>query len=166
MDVHKSLCTSSQAAVETRAIITWMERTPFVLGANFQGGEKVVTYPFDMQRPPRGFGQGGRGGRHPPSMGHEMNEETWARIQRQNEGALRETADETMFRWLASTYAHSHLTMTETQRGSCHADDFSGGQGFINHASWKPVVGSEFWEQWVTICDTSKKAHGNEMEQQ
>ena len=55
MDIHKSLCTSSQAAVETRAIITWMERTPFVLGANFQGGEKVVTYPFDMQRPPRGF---------------------------------------------------------------------------------------------------------------
>lgn len=29
-----------------------MERTPFVLGANLQGGEKLVAYPFDMQRPP------------------------------------------------------------------------------------------------------------------
>lgn len=28
-----------------------MERTPFVLGANLQGGEKLVAYPFDMQRP-------------------------------------------------------------------------------------------------------------------
>uniref|UniRef100_A0A8C8LR93 AE binding protein 1a n=1 Tax=Oncorhynchus tshawytscha TaxID=74940 RepID=A0A8C8LR93_ONCTS len=35
-----------------------------------------------------------------------------------------------------------HLTMTETQRGSCHTDDISGGQGIINRASWKPVVGS------------------------
>lgn len=131
--------TSSQAAVETRAIISWMERTPFVLGANFQGGEKIVTYPYDMQRPPRTYGRG----RRPPAVDHDMNEETWARIQRQNEGAWRETADETMFRWLSMTYAHSHLTMTETQRGSCHADDVTGGQGYINRASWKPVVGSE-----------------------
>uniref|UniRef100_A0A672SDI6 Adipocyte enhancer-binding protein 1-like n=1 Tax=Sinocyclocheilus grahami TaxID=75366 RepID=A0A672SDI6_SINGR len=101
-----------------------MERTPFVLGANLQGGEKMVTYPFDMQRPPR------------------ATDETWARIQRQNEGALRETADENLFRWLAMTYAHSHLTMTENHRGSCHTDDVTGGQGIINRASWKPVVGS------------------------
>uniref|UniRef100_A0A8C8LR02 AE binding protein 1a n=1 Tax=Oncorhynchus tshawytscha TaxID=74940 RepID=A0A8C8LR02_ONCTS len=109
-------------SVSTKAVINWMERTPFVLGANLQGGEKVVAYPFDMQRPPRA--------------------ETWARMQRQNGDALRETADDTMFRWLAMSYAHSHLTMTETQRGSCHTDDISGGQGIINRASWKPVVGS------------------------
>ena len=79
-----------------------------------------------------------------PGQEREMNEETWARIQRQNEGALRETADDTMFRWLAMSYAHSHLTMTESYRGSCHADDITGGQGIINRASWKPVVGSEY----------------------
>lgn len=43
---------SIQLAAETKAIITWMERSPFVLGANLQGGEKLVAYPFDMQRPP------------------------------------------------------------------------------------------------------------------
>ncbi|KAJ3604939.1 hypothetical protein NHX12_026990 [Muraenolepis orangiensis] len=134
---------NGSVAVETKAIMSWMERSPFVLGANLQGGEKMVAYPFDMQRPPKseyGF-QGSRRGQA-PEVEREMNEETWARIQRQNEGALRETADDTMFRWLAMAYAHSHLTMTESYRGSCHADDITGGQGIVNRASWKPVVGS------------------------
>ncbi|XP_051541917.1 adipocyte enhancer-binding protein 1 [Myxocyprinus asiaticus] len=132
---------NGSVAVETKAIITWMERTPFVLGANLQGGEKIVAYPFDMQRPPRATGMDSRGSQTMLEY-HQMNEETWARIQRQNEGALRETADENLFRWLAMTYAHSHLTLTETHRGSCHTDDITGGQGIINRASWKPVVGS------------------------
>lgn len=76
----------------------------------------------------------------------EMNEESWARIQRQNMGALRETPDDAMFRWLAMSYAHSHLTMTETYRGSCHGDDVTGGQGISNRAGWKPVVGSKWAE--------------------
>ncbi|KAM9337830.1 adipocyte enhancer-binding protein 1 [Symphorus nematophorus] len=124
-------------ATETKAIISWMQRNPFVLGANLQGGEKLVAYPFDMQRPPISLTDSRRW-----RMNAEMNEETWARIQRQNEGALRETPDDAMFRWLAMSYAHSHLTMTETYRGSCHGDDVTGGQGITNRASWKPVVGS------------------------
>ncbi|KAM9841764.1 adipocyte enhancer-binding protein 1 [Aulostomus maculatus] len=124
-------------AVETKAIISWMERNPFVLGANLQGGEKLVAYPFDMQRPPVSLTDSRRW-----RMNAEMNEETWARIQRQNEGALRETPDDAMFRWLAMSYAHSHLTMTETYRGSCHGDDVTGGQGITNRAYWNPVVGS------------------------
>ncbi|XP_042337664.1 adipocyte enhancer-binding protein 1-like, partial [Plectropomus leopardus] len=127
----------SQLATETKAIITWMERTPFVLGANLQGGEKLVAYPFDMQRPPLSITDSRRW-----RGNSEMNEETWARIQRQNEGSLRETPDDAMFRWLAMSYAHSHLTMTETYRGSCHGDDITAGQGITNRASWKPVVGS------------------------
>lgn len=39
-----------QIAVETRAIISWMESHPFVLGANFQGGESLVAYPYDSLR--------------------------------------------------------------------------------------------------------------------
>ncbi|XP_077354154.1 adipocyte enhancer-binding protein 1 [Festucalex cinctus] len=124
-------------AVETKAIISWMERTPFVLGANLQGGEKLVTYPFDMQRPQISVSDNRRW-----NADDEMSEDTWARIQRQNEGALRETPDEVMFRWLAMSYAHSHLSMTEVQRGSCHGDDVTRGQGITNGANWKPMVGS------------------------
>ena len=39
-----------QVAVETRAIISWMDSHPFVLGANFQAGEKIVAYPYDNLR--------------------------------------------------------------------------------------------------------------------
>uniref|UniRef100_A0A8C5GKF6 Inactive carboxypeptidase-like protein X2 n=1 Tax=Gouania willdenowi TaxID=441366 RepID=A0A8C5GKF6_GOUWI len=99
-------------AVETKAIISWMQRNPFVLGANLQGGEKLVAYPFDMQRPQISV------------------------------RALRETPDDAMFRWLAMSYAHSHPTMTDTYRGSCHGEDVTGGQAITNRASWKPVVGS------------------------
>lgn len=128
---------NGSVAVETKAIISWMERNPFVLGANLQGGEKMVVYPYDMQRPPISLTDNRRW-----RTNAEMNEETWARIQRQNQGALRETPDDAMFRWLAMSYAHSHLTLTETYRGSCHGDDITAGQGIINRASWKPVVGS------------------------
>uniref|UniRef100_A0A3Q3GX92 AE binding protein 1a n=1 Tax=Labrus bergylta TaxID=56723 RepID=A0A3Q3GX92_9LABR len=111
-------------ATETKAIISWMERTPFVLGANLQGGEKLVAYPFDMQRPPisvRPF--------------HE-----------------KATPDDAMFRWLAMSYAHSHLTMADTYRGSCHGDDITGGQGIANRASWKPVVGMNDFSYLHTNC--------------
>lgn len=128
---------NGSVAMETKAIISWMERNPFVLGANLQGGEKMVVYPFDMQRQPISLSDNRRW-----RVNAEMNEETWARIQRQNQGGLRETPDDAMFRWLAMSYAHSHLTMTETYRGSCHGDDITMGQGTINRASWKPVVGS------------------------
>lgn len=39
-----------QIAVETKAIISWMKSYPFVLGANFQGGERIVAYPYDSLR--------------------------------------------------------------------------------------------------------------------
>uniref|UniRef100_A0A674I7P2 Adipocyte enhancer-binding protein 1 n=1 Tax=Terrapene triunguis TaxID=2587831 RepID=A0A674I7P2_9SAUR len=47
------LAEDAHVAVEVRAILAWMEKTPFVLGANFHGGEKLVSYPYDMARPPR-----------------------------------------------------------------------------------------------------------------
>uniref|UniRef100_A0A8C4R815 Carboxypeptidase X, M14 family member 1 n=1 Tax=Eptatretus burgeri TaxID=7764 RepID=A0A8C4R815_EPTBU len=37
-------------APETRAVIAWMEKYPFVLGGSLHGGELVVTYPYDMAR--------------------------------------------------------------------------------------------------------------------
>ncbi|XP_042202658.1 probable carboxypeptidase X1 [Callorhinchus milii] len=41
---------NASVAVETRAMVRWMKRLPFVLGASLHGGELVVTYPFDMTR--------------------------------------------------------------------------------------------------------------------
>ncbi|KAJ8286287.1 hypothetical protein GJAV_G00036740 [Gymnothorax javanicus] len=138
------LSPNSSIAVETRAIISWMERNPFVLGANLQGGHRLVAYPFDMQRPARTAPdpeiRGGR--RRGRQEEEELNEEMWARMHWQTQSELRETPDDAMFRWLATSYAFSHLTMTETFRGSCHTDDITGGQGIINRAGWKPVTGS------------------------
>lgn len=36
--------------METRALVSWMEKIPFVLGGNLQGGELVVSFPFDRTR--------------------------------------------------------------------------------------------------------------------
>ncbi|KAM9476011.1 uncharacterized protein aebp1b [Clarias gariepinus] len=44
------LAENGPLAVETRALISWMDSHQFVLGANLQGGERMVTYPFDMRR--------------------------------------------------------------------------------------------------------------------
>ncbi|XP_056089753.1 inactive carboxypeptidase-like protein X2 isoform X2 [Rhinichthys klamathensis goyatoka] len=41
---------NASVAVETRALVSWMEKIPFVLGGNLQGGELVVSFPFDRTR--------------------------------------------------------------------------------------------------------------------
>uniref|UniRef100_A0A8C2A4Z4 Adipocyte enhancer-binding protein 1 n=2 Tax=Cyprinus carpio TaxID=7962 RepID=A0A8C2A4Z4_CYPCA len=101
------LSSNGSVAVETLALISWMESHPFVLGANLQGGERLVAYPFDM---------------------------------RQEE--IRVIEDQSLFRWLAISYASTHRTMTQTFQGGCHADDPTGGLGIVNRAKWKPIPGS------------------------
>uniref|UniRef100_A0A4W4GV44 F5/8 type C domain-containing protein n=1 Tax=Electrophorus electricus TaxID=8005 RepID=A0A4W4GV44_ELEEL len=106
-------------AVETRALISWMESHPFVLGANLQGGERMVTYPFDMRRLTKeGYGEA------------EPEEE------------IRMVEDQSLFRWLAISYASTHRTMTNTYRGGCHTEDPTGRMGIVNRAKWKPIPGS------------------------
>uniref|UniRef100_A0A8C1VR20 Adipocyte enhancer-binding protein 1 n=1 Tax=Cyprinus carpio TaxID=7962 RepID=A0A8C1VR20_CYPCA len=101
------LSSNGSVAVETLALMSWMESHPFVLGANLQGGERLVTYPFDMRR-----------------LTKEMIE------------------DQSLFRWLAISYASTHHTMTQTHQGGCHTDDPTGGMGIVNRAKWKPIPGS------------------------
>uniref|UniRef100_A0A8C2L031 Adipocyte enhancer-binding protein 1 n=1 Tax=Cyprinus carpio TaxID=7962 RepID=A0A8C2L031_CYPCA len=124
------LSSNGSVAVETLALMSWMESHPFVLGANLQGGERLVTYPFDMRRltkeseelekklHSRGYGEG------------EPEEE------------IRMIEDQSLFRWLAISYASTHHTMTQTHQGGCHTDDPTGGMGIVNRAKWKPIPGS------------------------
>uniref|UniRef100_A0A096LW69 Adipocyte enhancer-binding protein 1 n=2 Tax=Poecilia formosa TaxID=48698 RepID=A0A096LW69_POEFO len=118
---------NTSIAMETRAIISWMKAYPFVLGANFQGGEAIVAYPYDslrLNKPAKSEQSRSRKKRHEP------------------EDEPRLTPDESLFRWLAVSYASTHLTMTHNYRGSCHGDIPAGAVGMVNRAKWKPVTGS------------------------
>uniref|UniRef100_A0A671RG33 Adipocyte enhancer-binding protein 1 n=1 Tax=Sinocyclocheilus anshuiensis TaxID=1608454 RepID=A0A671RG33_9TELE len=110
------LSSNGSVAVETLALISWMESHPFVLGANLQGGERLVAYPFDMRR-----------------LTKEIS---------RREPRIRVIEDQSMFRWLAISYASTHHTMTQTYQGGCHTDDPTGGMGIVNRAKWKPIPGS------------------------
>ncbi|XP_072883732.1 inactive carboxypeptidase-like protein X2 isoform X1 [Hemitrygon akajei] len=103
---------NATVAAETRAVIAWMEKFPFVLGGNVQGGELVVTYPFDMTR-----------------YSTKVHEYT-------------ATPDDHVYRWLAFSYASTHRLMTDANRRVCHTDDFAKEDGTINGASWHTVAGS------------------------
>ncbi|XP_063781503.1 probable carboxypeptidase X1 [Pseudophryne corroboree] len=103
---------NATVAPETRAIIDWMQKIPFVLSANLHGGELVVSYPFDMAR------------------SYWMAKE------------LTPTADDAMFRWLATVYATSHRIMVENDHRICHYDNFIRLGNIINGADWHTVAGS------------------------
>uniref|UniRef100_A0A3Q0QU84 Carboxypeptidase X, M14 family member 2 n=1 Tax=Amphilophus citrinellus TaxID=61819 RepID=A0A3Q0QU84_AMPCI len=104
--------TNASVALETRALIAWMEKMPFVLGGNLQGGELVVTFPYDRTR----------------SQG-VVREQT-------------PTPDDHIFRWLAFSYASTHRLMTDANRRVCHTQDFAKEDGTINGASWHTAAGS------------------------
>ncbi|KAM4049765.1 putative carboxypeptidase X1 isoform 2-T2 [Anomaloglossus baeobatrachus] len=103
---------NATVAPETRAVIDWMQKIPFVLSANLHGGELVVSYPFDMAR------------------SYWMAKE------------LTPTADDSMFRWLATVYASSHRVMADDNRRICHYDNFIRVGNIINGANWHTVAGS------------------------
>ncbi|KAK7146401.1 hypothetical protein R3I93_013983 [Phoxinus phoxinus] len=229
------LSSNGSVAVETLALISWMDSHPFVLGANLQGGERLVTYPFDMLRLTKesedmekklnsranrrkrqyeeeeeepnpylhigyhqetysgpqenhayhqenyGYHQESYGYHHQNQGYHEENqgyhdetqgyhEETQGyhdenqryHHEGHSEGShegyqegyqegygegepgeeIRVVEDQSLFRWLAISYASTHRTMTQTYQGGCHSDDPTGGLGIVNRAKWKPIPGS------------------------
>ncbi|CAL8304319.1 unnamed protein product [Lota lota] len=103
---------NATVAVETRALVAWMEKLPFVLGGNLQGGELVVTFPYDRTRT-----QGATKEQSP-------------------------TPDDHVFRWLAFSYASTHRLMADASRRVCHTEDFAKEDGTINGASWHTAAGS------------------------
>ncbi|XP_048843985.1 inactive carboxypeptidase-like protein X2 isoform X2 [Brienomyrus brachyistius] len=106
------LAKNATVAVETRALIAWMEKIPFVLGGNLQGGELVVTYPYDRTR-----------------FRSKTREAT-------------PTPDDLVFRWLAFSYASTHRLMTDASRRVCHTVDFAKEDGTVNGAFWHTAAGS------------------------
>lgn len=59
------------------------------------------------------------------------------------EDESRTVADESLFRWLAVSYASTHLSMTHRFHGSCQGDTVAGAHGIVNRAKWRPVTGSK-----------------------
>ncbi|XP_072259008.1 adipocyte enhancer-binding protein 1 [Pyxicephalus adspersus] len=138
---ESSLAEDATVAVETRAIIAWMERNPFVLGANLQGGEKLVSYPYDMSRAVKEEEEQPRYRPHQSYM-EDSEEEQASDVHAEDEEGMSKTSDHAIFRWLAISYASAHLNMGDISRGSCHADDYTKGMGIANGAKWRPVSGS------------------------
>ncbi|XP_075429795.1 putative carboxypeptidase X1 isoform X1 [Ascaphus truei] len=103
---------NATVAPETRAVIDWMQKIPFVLSANMHGGELVISYPFDMARS--------------YWMAKEMTP----------------TADDAMFRWLSTAYATTHRILADDNRRICHTEDFMIAGNIINGADWHTVSGS------------------------
>ncbi|XP_029450798.1 probable carboxypeptidase X1 [Rhinatrema bivittatum] len=103
---------NATVATETRAVIDWMQKIPFVLSANLHGGELVVTYPFDMAR------------------------SYWKAKE------MTPTADDAVFRWLATVYASTNRAMVDDDRRVCHTEDFMKVSNIINGADWHTVAGS------------------------
>ncbi|KAI3365166.1 hypothetical protein L3Q82_010265 [Scortum barcoo] len=103
---------NASVAVETRALIAWMEKIPYVLGGNLQGGELVVTFPYDKTR--------SQGVTREPTP----------------------TPDDHVFRWLAFSYASTHRLMTNANQRVCHTEHFAKEDGTINGASWHTAAGS------------------------
>ncbi|KAM5172820.1 adipocyte enhancer-binding protein 1 isoform 2-T3 [Mantella aurantiaca] len=135
------LADDATVAIETRAIIAWMEKNPFVLGANLQGGEKLVSYPYDMARAVKEEEQP----RYRPHQVYDEDEEEEEQVSEvpgEDDEGVSKTTDHAIFRWLAISYASAHLNMGDIARGSCHADDFTKGMGIANGAKWRPVSGS------------------------
>lgn len=211
-----------------------MESHPFVLGANLQGGERMVTYPFDMRRLTKeaeelekklnhrayrrkrqyeedpesnpylhiGYHQESYGypqenyGYHQESYGYHQENQEYHHQGYDHEGhsegyhegyhdrgyqegyqeghqeegyeqghgqgygqaepdEIRMIEDQSLFRWLAISYASTHRTMTHTFRRGCHTEDPTGGIGIVNRAKWKPIPGSEYcpWISYLKLKD-------------
>nr|KAF6417768.1 AE binding protein 1 [Rousettus aegyptiacus] len=127
---ERYLSPDATVSTEVRAIISWMEKNPFVLGANLNGGERLVSYPYDMARTP---------------SQEQLMAAALAAARGEDEDEVseaQETPDHAIFRWLAISFASAHLTMTEPYRGGCQAQDHTGGMGIVNGAKWNPRSGT------------------------
>ncbi|XP_078147986.1 carboxypeptidase Z-like isoform X2 [Centroberyx gerrardi] len=86
-----------KVAPETYAVMKWIRSIPFVLSANFHGGDLVVSYPYDLSKHPL-----------------ERN-------------MFSSTPDDQVFKLLARTYANAHETMSNDSEWCGSSRDSQGG---------------------------------------
>ncbi|XP_076591079.1 carboxypeptidase D isoform X2 [Chaetodon auriga] len=96
---------------EVMAVIRWIQEKQFVLSGNLHGGTVVASYPFD------------------DSASH------------QRQGKYSQSADDSLFRYLAQVYSHNHPVM-KTGQPNCSDDlDETFEDGIVNGAQWYDVPG-------------------------
>lgn len=78
-----------KVAPETYAVMKWIRSIPFVLSANFHGGELVISYPYDFSK-------------------HPFENRMFS-----------PTPDEKVFKQLARTYAYAHTMMGRNDTERC-----------------------------------------------
>ncbi|KAG7271717.1 hypothetical protein CRUP_001301 [Coryphaenoides rupestris] len=86
-----------KVAPETYAVMKWTRSIPFMLAANFHGGDLLVSYPYDLSK-------------------HPMEKKFFS-----------PTPDEKVFKILARTYADAHATMAHEQAWCGSARDNQNG---------------------------------------
>ncbi|CAB1345219.1 unnamed protein product [Coregonus sp. 'balchen'] len=96
---------------QTYAVMKWIRSIPFVLSANFHGGELVVSYPYDLSK-------------------HPLEEKMFS-----------PTPDEQVFKQIARTYADAHATMSGNNSERCGNFGSIGQDGIINGAKWYSFAG-------------------------
>lgn len=133
-----------QVAPETRAVIRWMQNIPFVLSANFHGGELVVTYPFDMTRDwaPRA---------HTPTPDESFFR--WLATAYASTNQVDTFQFSGLFSQqqliggkrlsIKSVTSPFNQVMSNPNRRPCHNKDFLRYNNIINGADWHTVPGSE-----------------------
>ncbi|KAJ8008194.1 hypothetical protein DPEC_G00102230 [Dallia pectoralis] len=100
-----------KVAPETYAVMKWIRSIPFVLSANFHGGELVVSYPFDLSK-------------------HPLEQKMFS-----------PTPDDLIFKQIARTYADAHATMSGRSSETCGSFGNVGQEGIINGAHWYSFAG-------------------------
>ncbi|XP_053729224.1 carboxypeptidase D [Synchiropus splendidus] len=96
---------------EVVAMIRWIQQKKFVLSGNLHGGTVVASYPFD------------------DSKAHER------------QGHYSQSADDSLFRYLALVYAKNHPVMKTGQPNCPDLQDETFKDGITNGANWYDVAG-------------------------
>ncbi|KAK6637928.1 hypothetical protein RUM44_008350 [Polyplax serrata] len=121
---------------ETVAIAHWLTQVPFVLSISFHGGALVANYPYDS---------------NPGVDDHGLLEEIlrnvskgenlldlWKKLSPDEQDLLVPeeslTPDDDVFKYLAKTYSHNHLTMYQGKTCNNNQPSFPG--GITNGAAW------------------------------